>query len=298
LTFRPESIGDWREFNPDEVLKVIHARAGKPDLVEVERLGREAKKQFDRDRREIKSIIATVDPDHRDARLAELLKEADEIVYFDLVTAIQVQLPRGQVISHDLRAANGGWQGAPHQQVYARINMIRSQFRACTELTGLADAVAAHLERRRGSLAAKPSAGSGRVFLGHGRSSSWRELKDFLEDRLGIPTEEFNRVSPAGVATVSRLEDRLQASSMAFIVLTAEDERGNQLVARQNVVHEAGLFQGHLGFRRAIIVREEGCEEFSNIHGLGQLQFPAGRISGAFEEVRAVLEREGLLQAR
>jgi predicted nucleotide-binding protein len=39
-----------------------------------------------------------------------------------------------------------------------------------------------------------------------------------------------------------------------------------------NVVHEAGLFQGRLGFTRAIIMLEEGCEEFSNIEGLGQLR--------------------------
>lgn len=63
------------------------------------------------------------------------------------------------------------------------------------------------------------------------------------------------------------------------------------MIARQNVIHEAGLFQGRLGFMRAIVLLEEGCEEFSNIHGLGQIRFPAP----AFEEVRQVLEREGFL---
>ncbi len=40
---------------------------------------------------------------------------------------------------------------------------------------------------------------------------------------------------------------------------------------------------------------EHGCEEFPNIEGLGQIRFPAGQIEAAFEEVRRVLEREGLL---
>jgi hypothetical protein len=40
---------------------------------------------------------------------------------------------------------------------------------------------------------------------------------------------------------------------------------------------------------------EEGCSEFSNIHGLGQIRFPKGNIKAAFEEVRQVLEREGVL---
>ncbi|MCW2539253.1 MAG: hypothetical protein JWN95_978 [Frankiales bacterium] len=40
---------------------------------------------------------------------------------------------------------------------------------------------------------------------------------------------------------------------------------------------------------------EDGCEEFSNIAGLGQIRFPKGNISAAFEEFRATLEREGLI---
>jgi predicted nucleotide-binding protein len=67
--------------------------------------------------------------------------------------------------------------------------------------------------------------------------------------------------------------------------------------ARENVVHEAGLFQGRLGFKKAIILLEEGCEEFSNIHGLGQIRFPKATISAKFEEIRGVLEREGVITA-
>jgi predicted nucleotide-binding protein len=85
-------------------------------------------------------------------------------------------------------------------------------------------------------------------------------------------------------------------AAAAFLVLTAEDEQADGThVARQNVVHEAGLFQGRLGFSRAIVVLEEGCELFSNIDGLGELRFPSGNIAAVFEDVRRVLEREGLV---
>jgi hypothetical protein len=40
---------------------------------------------------------------------------------------------------------------------------------------------------------------------------------------------------------------------------------------------------------------ENGCEEFSNIQGLGQIRFSKGDITASFEEVRRVLEREGFL---
>ena len=134
------------------------------------------------------------------------------------------------------------------------------------------------------------------VFLGHGRSHIWRELKDFLEDRLGLRVDEFNRISTAGIATTERLSVMLDAASIAFLVMTAEDEQADgQFRARENVIHEVGLFQGRFGFQRAIVLLEEGCQEFSNITGLGQIRFLTGSISAAFEDIRKVLEREGFL---
>lgn len=85
-------------------------------------------------------------------------------------------------------------------------------------------------------------------------------------------------------------------AEFAFLIMTAEDEHADStLHARENVVHEVGLFQGKLGPRRAIILLEEGCREFSNIIGLSQLRFPKGHISAAFEDIRRVLEREEVI---
>ena len=124
----------------------------------------------------------------------------------------------------------------------------------------------------------------------------WKDLKDFVQDRLQLPWDEFNRIPIAGVTNISRLSEMLDAAAMAFLVMTGEDERSDGSVhARMNVVHEAGLFQGRLGFTRAIVVLEEGCQEFSNIQGLGQLRFPKGNIKAVFEEVRQLLEREGIV---
>lgn len=157
-------------------------------------------------------------------------------------------------------------------------------------------AVTATLARLRASSTASQTASGDKVFIGHGRSPLWRELKDFLADRLSLPWEEFNRVPVAGVSNKERLSAMLDGSCFAFLILTAEDQRADGVFQpRQNVVHEAGLFQGRLGFERAIIVLEEGCEEFSNVEGLGQIRFPKGKIAACFEEVRAVLEREGIV---
>ena len=90
----------------------------------------------------------------------------------------------------------------------------------------------------------------------------------------------------------------LDAAAIAFLIMTAEDEQADGTRhARMNVVHEAGLFQGRLGFTRAIVLVEEGCEGFSNIEGLGQIRFPKGNIAAIFDEVRRVLERGWVLEA-
>jgi len=143
----------------------------------------------------------------------------------------------------------------------------------------------------------KTTAGT-KVFIGHGHSKVWLELRGFLSDRLHLPTDEFNSVPTAGISTANRLEEMLDDAAFAFLVLTAEDEQSDgKRQARLNVVHEAGLFQGRLGFKKAIILLEEACEEFSNIHGLGQIRFPNGDIGAKFEEIRRVLERERLIAA-
>lgn len=137
-----------------------------------------------------------------------------------------------------------------------------------------------------------------RVFIGHGRSNVWKDLKDFISDRLNLPWDEFNREAVAGYTTFQRLEDMLHNAGFAFIVMTAEDKHKDSLLhARENVIHEAGLFQGRLGPHKAILLLEESCEEFSNISGLIQIRFPKGDISSKFEEIRKVLEREGVIRA-
>lgn len=134
------------------------------------------------------------------------------------------------------------------------------------------------------------------IFIGHGHSPCWRELKDFVSDRLDLPWDEFNRVPVAGFTNIARLAQMLDQAAFAFLIMTAEDEQTDGKVhARMNVIHEVGLFQGRLGFERAIVLLEEGCEDFSNIQGLGQIRFPKGNISAVFEEIRKVLEREGLV---
>ena len=137
----------------------------------------------------------------------------------------------------------------------------------------------------------------GKVFIGHGRSHVWRELKDFLSETLNLDWDEFNREEPAGYSTFERLSEMLKGATFAFLIMTAEDEHSDSTIhARENVVHEIGLFQGQLGSKKAIILLEDGCQEFSNIYGLTQIRFPKDDISARFENIRRVLKREGIIE--
>jgi predicted nucleotide-binding protein len=134
------------------------------------------------------------------------------------------------------------------------------------------------------------------VFIGHGHSAEWRKLSLFLRDEHDLSVIEFNSSSPVGISTTEHLQAMLNQADFAFLILTGEDEQATgELNPRLNVVHEAGLFQGKLGFRKAILFLEEGCQDFSNVRGLTPIGFPKGEIDARFHEATRVLKREELI---
>lgn len=137
-----------------------------------------------------------------------------------------------------------------------------------------------------------------KVFIGHGRSPEWLKLRIFLSSNLGLSCDEFNIEPIAGLQTADRIQSMLNSARLAFLVMTAEDQHVDGTAhARQNVVHEIGLFQAALGRQRAIVMLELGCSRFSNLDGLTTISFPKGDLMARSEEVRGVLARERMLPA-
>ena len=131
------------------------------------------------------------------------------------------------------------------------------------------------------------------IFIGHGRSGAWRDLKDHLHEKHGYIVEAYETGARAGHTIRDILEDMVSKSSFALLVLTGEDSLSDgSKRARQNVIHEAGLFQGKLGFPRAILLLEEGVEEFSNVQGVQYIRFSHGNIKETYGEILATLRRE------
>ncbi len=268
--------------------------AGKPDLDPARGVARVALSLFDEAKSAAISILEIEIESRPDAFLARLKEELGQLVPMSKRVFEQGWSPKSWR-SRDSVATGQGVQVPPHIDVLSDIASIRHSFRICKAAADISRKAASHLERRNRRKMATDRIGTN-VFIGHGKSHLWRELKDFVQDRLGLPWDEFNRVPVAGVTNIARLSEMLDAAAIALLVMTAEDEMADGGVqARMNVIHEAGLFQGRLGFTKAIVLLEEGCTEFSNIQGLGQIRFPKGNIRASFEEVRQVLEREGVL---
>jgi len=166
---------------------------------------------------------------------------------------------------------------------------------------GLADQAREAIEQIllhvRGATTRRPRATPFHVFIGHGHSKAWIELEDYLTHQLGLEVDEFNREPVAGVTTTERLKQMLDHARFAFLVMTAEEQYADEkLHARENVVHEIGLFQGRLGFDKAIILREEGVTEFSNVYGMTFIDFPKNKLSAAKREIRRTLMHAGIIE--
>jgi hypothetical protein len=132
-----------------------------------------------------------------------------------------------------------------------------------------------------------------KIFIGHGGSPQWEALRDYLVKKQQLKVEAYEIGARAGLTTKEILEEMLKKSSFALLVMTGEDKDAEgKLHARENVIHEVGLFQGKLGFRRAIVLLEKGTEEFSNIKGIEQIRFKKGLIKEIFGKVIEAIERE------
>ena len=132
------------------------------------------------------------------------------------------------------------------------------------------------------------------VFIAHGRNPDWLAVKAFIEQRFAIPVYSFESASWGSRPVTEALQDYLQRCTFAVCVLTAEDTTTDgQHVARQNVIHEIGLFQGRHGLDRVHILTEHGCASLPTTVGTQTTAFPRHAIDKAFWDLDQALLRAG-----
>ncbi|MGE8450153.1 MAG: TIR domain-containing protein [Pseudomonadales bacterium] len=293
--FSTDTTGDWVEYGFDSLREAILASAGDVDLDPARALASKARLLVSESVDTVESILISQKIYEADAFVQRLLGDLKAIKTPSAANVVEAMRPRARIISRDMLALGQGFRVPPHISIESEVLSIHAAISGVAMAREVLLKLVSHLERMVERKSTEERVGTN-VFIGHGRSPLWRELKDFINARLGLPWDEFNRVPVAGVPNTVRLAQMLDSAAIGFLVMTAEDEQADGTHhARMNVIHEAGLLQGRLGFERAIVLLEDGCAEFSNISGLGQIRFPRGRISACFEDVRMLLEREGII---
>jgi len=296
VSSNPTSI-HWIEKTYDEVKDALMKGVDKDYERNLVQISQDAIMAFDNVHSSITTLLFILIEANRTSILDEIKKDVSNIRGFiSSQEFVRYMSPKGQTRSRDSTAMSQGYKTPPHIALEAWHMSQNSPFEGLLKIIQAANRLLKYMEMQD-LIEHKIIASGSKVFIGHGHSALWREFKDFISDRLHLGWDEFNRDPTAGLATKERLQTMLNQACFAFLVMTAEDQHANEtLHARENVIHEVGLFQAKLGFRRAIVLLEDGCSEFSNIIGLSQIRFPTGNISSAFEEVRKVLEREGILK--
>jgi predicted nucleotide-binding protein len=223
--------------------------------------------------------------------MEELRDEAKKIKTFSATQVIDAHAPE-RVMTRDTSALNQGLLPPHHFRVFADTLQHQLSFQALKQLAEVARKAATYVQRSQ--TIRRPS--EHRVFIGHGRSPAWKDLRDFLERRLKLQIEEFNNDPAAGATVPDRIDEMLDRCTFAFLIMTGEDEHADAtLHPRENVIHETGRAQQKLGSKRAIVLLEEGCKMFSNLQAIVYIEFPKGKIRAAFEDIREVLEREKII---
>ncbi|WP_259639821.1 nucleotide-binding protein [Pseudomonas syringae group genomosp. 3] len=277
--------------------KVIHETAGNPDLSKADVYRLNGEKLFEESKINTEVAFRILISQKNDKYIETLLEELLAVKPYSQQQFIKLAAPNAKFFCRDALAMSQGILTPPHMLVAAECFTYQVPSEVIDRLLPVLKKAYSYISRSQKTIAKEALVGTN-VFIGHGRSHVWRDLKDFVTERLKLPFDEFNRVPVAGITNIARLAEMLDSAAVAFIVMTAEDEQADgTMEARTNVIHEVGLFQGRLGFTRAIVLLEEGCQEFSNIQGLGQIRFPKGDIKAKFEEIRQVLEREKIIES-
>jgi len=134
------------------------------------------------------------------------------------------------------------------------------------------------------------------VFIAHGRSLLYLEVYRYLKEDLLLEPVAFETEDHTSQQISEILNQYLDRATVAVIVMTGEEQTmSNQLLARQNVVHEAGLFQAKLGFDRVAILKDKNAENFSNIQGLIYIPFDPQDITGCFYKLRRFLAKHEIV---
>lgn len=145
--------------------------------------------------------------------------------------------------------------------------------------------------------------GGDKIFVIHGHAEDkWRELRDLLEDKLGLTgrvivlKEEVSRSE----TVIQKFEKYAKNCCYGFAIITPDDEvkkkDAEYRQARPNVIFETGWFFGRFGANRLCILKRAGTEIPSDLGGVVCLEFNKD-VGEKFLEIKEELRAAGIVTA-
>ena len=179
--------GEWIEYPFDYVKQVVCEAAGNPDLSLVIPKQKEANEVFEEIKDSTLSLIYTNYDLEQDNFLKKLVNDIENSMILSQQNIIDYLKPSGQFMCRDMVAIEKGLQVPPHLQVWVQATQIKLTFQSCDELYKLIRKLANHIKNMEKKVVVEERIGTN-IFIGHGRSHLWRELKDFIDDRVNYQT--------------------------------------------------------------------------------------------------------------
>jgi len=143
--------------------------------------------------------------------------------------------------------------------------------------------------------------GGDKIFIIHGHAEDkWRELRDLLEDKLGLKDrvivlkEEVSRSE----TVIQKFEKYAKRCCYGVALITPDDEvkktDAEYRQARPNVIFETGWFFGRFGANRLCILKRVGTEIPSDLGGVVTLEFNKD-VGEKFLEIKEELQAAGIV---
>jgi hypothetical protein len=186
----------WQTMDHQAVVDEIISRAEHPNRDSLESELASIRKTFTELKESATSILTPIASETQDSFLKRKLSEIEGLHAPESLAIEMSLISSGAGWSRDSLALTQGLRAAPHQCVVALPLSASALEKGIENLEAVSRQAASHIQRvetrqkRAGLVGAN-------IFIGHGRSHVWRELKDFIEGRLGLPVDEFNSVTIA-----------------------------------------------------------------------------------------------------
>jgi len=191
MHFSQDTRGDWREYTFDDIYDALTKQVDKPNIEDLIALANQIDEKLTPLREELLSSLTALSESSVDSYVGKLLERATNtrpITINDFISAVR---PSGRFFSRDSVAVTNGQQTPPHIFLFAQISTVELHLDLPKKLASITRQASSHLNRRQSAKQGAVAIGT-KVFIGHSRSTAWRELKDFVQDRLDLEWDEFN----------------------------------------------------------------------------------------------------------